>query len=246
MSLALPPPPWIVGHRGARAEVTENTLAGFHEAVAQGADLVEMDVQLAADGVPVVFHDWDLVRLAGRPEIVEHTPSAELAAVRVRDPAAARDDGRHPIPRLAEVLDALPPSLPLNLEVKRRHAETAALLEALEPLLDRRAGLLVSSFDWELLAALRSRRPALPLAPLARRDARGLVAAGESLAAFSLHCRESLVSRRLARAAAATGRPLLAYTVNDAARARDLLAVGVAGLFTDRPGRLRAELEIGP
>lgn len=246
MALALPPPPWIVGHRGVRAEITENTLAGFREAAAQGADLVEMDVQLAADGVPIVFHDWDLVRLAGRSEVVELTPSTVLAAVRVRDPEATRDGGRHPIPRLAEVLDALPPSLPLNLEIKRRQAEPAPLLDALEPLLDRRADLLVSSFDWELLAALRSRRPQLPLAPLARRDARGLVAAGESLSAFSLHCRESLASRQLARAAAATGRPLLAYTVNDGGRARDLLAMGLAGLFTDRPGRLRAELEIRP
>lgn len=246
MPLNLPPPPWIVGHRGVRAEVTENTLAGFREAAAQGADMVEMDVQLTADGVPVAFHDWDLERLAGRRDVVERTSSAVLDAARVHDPEAAADGGRHSIPRLADALDGLPPELPLNLELKRRYAEPAALLDALEPLLDRRPRLLVSSFDWELLAALRARRPRLPLAPLARQNAAALLAAGERLGAFSLHCRESLASRRLAQAAAAAGRPLLAYTVNDAGRARKLLAMGLAGLFTDRPGRLRAALESGP
>lgn len=245
MRLALPPPPWIVGHRGVRAEITENTVAGFRAAAAQGADMVEMDVQLTADGIPVAFHDWDLERLAGRSEVVERTSSAALAAVRVHDPEAA-DGERHPIPRLAEALDALPPDLPVNLELKRRQAEPTAFVGALEPWLERPGGMLVSSFDWELLAELKTRHPQLPLAPLARRDAGALLAAGERLAAFSLHCRESLASRRLARAAAAAGRPLLAYTVNDAARARRLLAMGLAGLFTDRPGALRAELEAQP
>jgi len=245
MSLALPPAPWIIGHRGVRAEITENTLAGLRAAVAQGADMVEMDVQLAADGVLVVFHDWDLQRLAGRSEVVESLNSGELDAVRVRDPQAVEDGARHPVPRLAEALDALPPELPLNLELKRRRAETGTFLDALERHLDRHHNLLISSFDWELLGALRARRPALALAPVARRDARALLVAGERLGAFSLHCRETLAGRRLAGAAAAAGRPLLAYTVNDAARARELLDLGLSGVFTDRPGRLRAELEEG-
>jgi glycerophosphoryl diester phosphodiesterase len=243
MPLALPSPPWIVGHRGARAEITENTLAGFDAALSQGADMIEMDVQLTADGVPVVFHDWDLRRLAARPEVLEQVASATLDAVRVHDPEATHDAETHRIPRLVEVLDALPPRVPLNLEVKCRLAAPETLLDALEPLLDRRGDLLVSSFSWDLLAALRRRRPGQPVAPLARRHAAVLLAAGERLGAFSLHCRDTLAGRELVRAATAAGRPLLAYTVNEAGRARTLLDRGVAGLFTDRPGALRAQLE---
>ncbi|MEZ5330725.1 MAG: glycerophosphodiester phosphodiesterase family protein [Thermoanaerobaculia bacterium] len=242
-SLHLPPPPWIVGHRGVRAEVTENTMAGFREAIAQGADMVEMDVQLTADGVLIVAHDWDLVRLAGRQEVVEETTASTLATLRVRDPAASADGGAHAIPHLAEVLDELAGTVPLNLELKRRRANPEALLDALEAQLSRRTGLLVSSFDWELLAALRARRPALPLAPLASRDRRALLAAGERLGASTLHCKASLATRPLAARAAAAGRPLLAYTVNDPRRAASLLRRGVAGVFTDRPGALRRELE---
>lgn len=240
--LRLPPPPWIVGHRGVRAEVTENTMAGFREAIAQGADMLEMDVQLAADGVLLVVHDWDMTRLAGRPEVVEETPSGRLEAVRVRDRAATADEQDHPIPRLVEVLDGLPARVPLNLELKRRRADPQKLLDALEPLLERRGYLLVSSFDWDLLAALRVRRPALPLAPLARRDREALLATGESLHAWSLHCKDTLVSRSLTAAADAAGRPVLAYTVNDARRAAALFRRGLSGVFTDRPAALRREL----
>lgn len=243
MALALPPPPWIVGHRGVRAEITENTLAGLAAAVRQGADMVEVDVQLTVDDVLVLCHDWDLQRLGGRSEVVEETASTLLAAVRVHDREAGRDEERHRIPHLSEALDLVPGTVPLNLELKRRRAEPERLLDALEPLLDRRDDLLVSSFDWELLAALRARRPELPLAPLARRHADALLAAGERLAAWSLHCRQSLASRALAEAASDVGRPLLAYTVNDAAAARTLFDRGLSGVFTDRPGALRRELE---
>ena len=49
--------PLIIGHRGASADAPENTLAAFALALEQGADGIELDVQLCADGVPVVMHD---------------------------------------------------------------------------------------------------------------------------------------------------------------------------------------------
>jgi glycerophosphoryl diester phosphodiesterase len=62
--LNLPPSPWIIGHRGASGESPENTLESFQLAVTQGACMIEMDLQLTADGHIVVVHDWTLERLA--------------------------------------------------------------------------------------------------------------------------------------------------------------------------------------
>jgi glycerophosphoryl diester phosphodiesterase len=244
-ALGLPPPPWIVGHRGAAGEAPENTLPSLLLAVEQGADMVEVDVQLTADGELVAVHDWDLTRLAGVPLVVEE---ATVSALR---PHPVGKLGGAPcwIPRLAEILGALPPAMPLDLELKRRRADRERLAEALLATLAAAGGrhrLLVSSFDWHLLATLRRRAPALALAPIADRHPERLLAAGRELGAATLHCHRRLATRALAGTARRARRPLLAYTVNEPRAARRLFAVGVTGIFTDHPGALRRALLLEP
>ena len=255
MALPLSAPPWIAGHRGAAAEAIENTLDSFRLAIEQGADLIELDVQICADGELVVVHDWDLQRLAGSRVVVESSDGAALREISLRPvekgrpgwPDVARWRRARPrqglaIPSLREVLALRPPGMVLNLELKRRLANRARFAEAV---LAETAGcepLLFSRFDWDLLAELRRRAPHAALAPLASRWPSLLVEAGRNLRAWSLHAHRRIVSAPLVERARATGRPLLVYTVNDAAEARRLFALGVSGVFTDRPGRLRAEL----
>ena len=74
--MRLPPPPWIAAHRGA-LPLLENTLPALALAVAEGADLLEFDVQATADSILVLFHDADLGRLAGRPDLVVERVPAE-------------------------------------------------------------------------------------------------------------------------------------------------------------------------
>lgn len=227
-------PPWIVGHRGVAAEALENTLESLELAVAQGADMIELDVQLTADGHLAAFHDWDLERLAGAGEVVEES-SLELLIER--------------FPRLAtlpRILDALPAAMPLNVEIKRRRADARALVRALASALGGRERILLSSFDWPVLEAVRRGLPDRPLAPIGDGSAGELLEAAERLDAWSVHCHHRLAEVELIAAAADRGRPVLAYTVNEAATARELVARGVRGLFTDAPGRLRRELADGP
>jgi len=73
----------IIAHRGASAEAPENTLVAFRRAIELGADGVEFDVRLAADGVPVVIHDATLKRTAGIDRRVADITSAELARLDV-------------------------------------------------------------------------------------------------------------------------------------------------------------------
>lgn len=73
--------PAIIGHRGIPALETENTLASFSRALAEGADALEADVRLTRDGVPVCFHDDDLVRLNGERVPVSDLDFADLERV---------------------------------------------------------------------------------------------------------------------------------------------------------------------
>ncbi len=139
-----PGPSWLRGtplaHRGLHGAdgPPENTLAAFHAARAAGYG-VELDVRLAADGVPVVVHDADLVRVAGRPDRVDRTPAAALGAVRL----TGADEG---VPTLAAVLAALP-DVPVMVELKHDAVRLGGLEAAVAPLVARHPGpVCVASF----------------------------------------------------------------------------------------------------
>ena len=245
--LGLPAPPWIVGHRGVRGgEAPENTIASLREAVAQRADMVELDLQLTRDGALIAHHDR-AVRLSA--EETRPVGRATLEQIRRWPPDGAADPARR-IPTLEEILVAAPRRLPLNLELKRYEpdADPGPLIEALARAIAGRGRVLVSSFDWPTLARVRGRLPEVPVAPLGGPAARWdeLLAVARGLDAFAIHLERELAADlgrrgRLARASAAE-RPILAYTVNPGGRARWLHEAGVSGFFTDRPADLRAEL----
>lgn len=103
--------PLVWGHRGASAYAPENTLAAFRLAAEQGADGVELDCQLSADGVPVVIHDETLDRTTDATGPVKECTAAELARV-----DAGR--GEH-VPTLEEVFAALADTrCEVNVELK--------------------------------------------------------------------------------------------------------------------------------
>lgn len=148
-----------VAHRGAAADWPENTLLALDAAVAAGVRWVEVDVQLCADGVPVLLHDADLQRVAHRPESVFALDSASLAGIPVGEPArfgtrfaAAR------APTLAELahwlvrheeVQAFIEFKPESIARFGRHAVLEASRQALTPAAGRWVPI---SFDYEVLA----------------------------------------------------------------------------------------------
>lgn len=178
---ALPARAWdLQGHRGARGLAPENTVAAFQRALQEGADTLELDVVLTADGVPVVSHDPalnpDLTRdangrwLVGPGPLILSLRWSELQAYdvgRVRpDSKTARDfpqqvaaDGQR-IPRLADVLALGGPRTRFNIEIKRdptapeRYAPLPALVDAVAAAVQA-AGVaprvVLQSFDWAVL-----------------------------------------------------------------------------------------------
>lgn len=109
----------VAGHRGDSANVPENTMTAFRAAIAAGADMIETDVRLTKDGVPVLIHDRTADRTTDGKGYVKDMTFAELRTLN-----AGTKDVPQQIPTLEELLELLAATdVTLNLEVKEYHEE---------------------------------------------------------------------------------------------------------------------------
>jgi len=237
----------IVGHRGAAGRAPENTLAGLRTAHQLGATWVEFDVMLSRDGVPVLIHDETLQRTTdGRGRVSRHS-AAEL---RRFDAGAwfAPDFAGQWIPTLEEAIAVLVElGLHANVEIKPATGHEVETGEVVSHTLQRLwpnpgPRLLLSSFERESLAAAQRIAPAIPRGLLAGAPPSDWAAALRDLACTTLHLDQGRVTSAALRMLSAEGVPVLLYTVNDTARARQLLEAGALALFTDLPDVLLAGL----
>jgi glycerophosphoryl diester phosphodiesterase len=235
----------VLGHRGASALAPENTLAAFRLAMAGGADGVELDVWRCGSGDVVVIHDEDTARTCGPRHQV---PEASLATLRALDAGGWRGAlyrGER-IPVLAEVLEALPEAI-VNVELKaRRGRPDVALAASVARIVrDARAGgrVVVSSFDFRLVAAFRAAAPEVATGLLfeAAWHWRWRVPlAAALLRASALNPDRRLCSPgRLARWAR-QGRAIIAWTVDRPAELERLCAGGAAAVISNDPEVARA------
>jgi glycerophosphoryl diester phosphodiesterase len=229
-------PPRIIAHRGASGTRPENTMPAFRRALALGAHMIELDVQCTRDGEVIVLHDDRLERTTdGRGLAVERT-WAEVAALDAGRWFAPAFAGTR-VPRLAEVLDAIP--LPVNVELKARGGED---LEARTLAVVRAAGALdrvvFSSFDPGSLLRLRACSGDAAVAVLVPgtsiRGARPLV---ERVGARAVHIRKGWGAARAVGEAHAEGLEIRVWTVNNPQDFARLAAVGADAVFTDFPER---------
>lgn len=227
--------PLVIAHRGASACRPENTLAAFELAVAQGADMIETDLHRTRDAAVVVTHDDTLPGLGGGGAVGE----ASLAEVRALDVG-----GGERVPTLDELLDRFGGRVAWNLELKRGAAGfyeglEESVLEAVRrrDLLER---TLFSCFYDPVLARLRALEPAARIGLLiSRRYPARIVERARALGAEAIHPEADLVDAALVEAAHAAGLAVLVFTVDDPAEMARLLGLGVDGLFTNHPDRLR-------
>ncbi|AUX24315.1 glycerophosphoryl diester phosphodiesterase [Sorangium cellulosum] len=235
--------PLLIGHRGVRGEGAppENTLAAFEEAAAQGADAIELDVRVCGSGEVVALHDPDLARVTGGadPRAAAALPWDELRRV---------DLGGERVPLLAEALAfARGRRLAVNVEMKRDVPDRAAVVLATARLLrawDPRHAVLVSSFDPVMLASFGLMAPAVPRALLVHRSRYhdAAVRLPPVLGSFAAHIERTIASPERIALLQRAGRVVNVWTVNDPGEARDLAALGVDGLITDAPRRIRDAL----
>jgi glycerophosphoryl diester phosphodiesterase len=232
-----PARPYVLGHRGARHNLPENTMAAFAGALAEGADGVELDVRLTADREVVVIHDATLERVtAGRDRrAVANLTASELARVDV-------GAGQAP-PLLREVLDwALLTRARVNVEIKHDAKATRDLVDRVaelvrsEPRLSHQ--LLCSCFHPGVVLRLSKLVPELPVAWLVHARSRILSSAPglRLIGASGVHPHRELVSAARMIGWRKAGGFVNVWTVNDPVEAARLGQLGVDALITDTPG----------
>lgn len=234
--------PLLVAHRGGAREAPENSLEAIAHARRSGADGIELDVRLSADGVPVVFHDSDLRRLGGSRRRVDESGLHALVGVELFRRAKRFEPTR--IPTLDEALAAVGPLAPVQLELKAEGEAEPLARRTLDAV--RRAGLAeaveLTSFDRATIAVLRRLAPELPA---------GLVLDHPPADDAWLELPLASLSLELGRAgwaarARARGVRVAVWTENDPRSLPAWAALGVDALITDRPERFaaaRRELE---
>jgi glycerophosphoryl diester phosphodiesterase len=233
--------PRVWAHRGDSAHRTENTLEAFEAARAAGADGVELDVMPCATGELVVFHDEDLVRLAGQPGRIAELSLAALREVRLTGDAR--------IPTLREVLGTFP-DLEVNVEIKSPGPGRAGLAPLEVAKLVRELGaadrVLVSSFDPWALVQIHGLVPDLATALLFH-EGEPMVARRGWLApwvgASAMHPEHVLCTATTVAAWRRAGYVVNVWTVDDPATLRRLAAWGVDGVFANDPAAARAVME---
>lgn len=226
----------VIAHRGASAYCPENTLAAYALAVEQRADMIEIDLHRTRDGAVVITHDETLEGLGGSGEIAD----ASLAEVRALDAGAGER-----VPTLDEVLDGFGAAIPFNLEIKRARAGLYAGLEELALEAVRCRGLLertlFSSFYDPALERLRALEPGARLAFLVSpRDAERPLERARAVGAEALNPWRGMLSAELVDSAHAEGLAVYPFTVDREEDMRRLLELGVDGMFTNHPDRLRS------
>ncbi|MCZ6755923.1 MAG: glycerophosphodiester phosphodiesterase family protein [Gemmatimonadetes bacterium] len=237
----------VIAHRGASADRPENTMGAFELALDHGADALEMDVQVSADGVPFIVHD----RSTGRTADVDVPVEASTAAVLREIDAGHRftvDGGHtHPwrgrgvlLPTLSRVLERFA-AVPILLELKspRGQAEVRRVL-------DRHAAQRHVVVASTLHGALRVFRDGVYRRAASRREIAwwyllsltGLSPGGRGYAMLSMPQRKGnleLVAPRRLALAAESGIPVHVWTVDEPDTAKRLWRDGVTGIITDVP-----------
>ncbi len=253
------PRPTILGHRGAAGLAPENTLLAFARGLADGAQIVESDVHVTRDGVPVLIHDPHVDRTTeGRGPL----DALDLAAVQRLDAGyrfSSEDGATFPfrgqglrIPTLREAFETHPDAR-FNLEIK---APGRALIRQIVEMvveLDREertllvAGEDAIQRDLRAVLAESAARPALGASLSDILDVVRAATAGRAPTTDSMALQipaefggNPLVTRPLVDHCHAHGLVVHVWTINDPTEMRRLLDLGVDGIVTDRPDRMAA------
>lgn len=252
----------VHGHRGARAVLPENTLPAFEYAIEQGVDAIEMDIAVTRDDVLVVSHDPVLnptiCRSPGGSRVIRELSFAELRLWDCGSLVNPRFPRQKPVPSarvpaLDEVLAlAGRGSFLFNIEAKlfpdhpELTPEPERFAELLLDAIDRhhlRRRVIVQSFDFRILIAMKQLAPDIRLAALVEDESHGdFVSAARSARAQIIAPLKAMVAPAKVAAAHQAGLPVIPWTANTAEEWSALIEAGVDGIISDDPAALIAYL----
>ncbi|GAB3428992.1 glycerophosphodiester phosphodiesterase [Massilia solisilvae] len=238
-------PATVLAHRGGGTLAPENTLAGLHQGMARGFRAIEYDVMLARDGVPVVMHDPCLGRtVAGTGNVFDYD-ARELAAMDAGGWFGRQYKGE-PVPLFVEFAQFCKANgVWMNIEIKPApgyDVQTGAVVARIVSAMfadEIAAGEservpLLSSFSHAALLSAREAAPQVPRACLMSELRPDWERRAREVDAVAIHANHRHLTAGQAAQVKAAELALFCYTVNDPARARELLGWGVDAFCTDR------------
>lgn len=234
----------ILAHRGDSRAAPENTMPAFESALKLGVDLVELDYHHSADGVPVVFHDEELDRCTdachiwgGTSQLLARRTWSELKQLDAGGWFGQAFRGTH-IATLEDALRLICPRAGCMIERKSGDAATCVGLLRRLNVVDR---CVVTGFDWPFLAECHHLAPELPLGALGTdKLTPEHLTATRQVGARVIGWDNDYVTAEHVRLVHSAGLEAWVWTVDEPARAAELIAWGIDGLISNVPGEIKA------
>lgn len=241
----------IIAHRGASAYYPENTMIAFEKAVEMKAEMIELDVALSKDGIPIVFHD---------AQLNQHTNGDGYLSAFTLDELKELDAGswfdpkysNQQIPTLKEVLQFAQDTIALNIEIKSEAVSDSIdggiekkVVELVSEF-DMQNHVLFSSFDYRTLLHFKELAPKIPVALLYNKAQSNYLLPNQLVKKYKVdafNCSYRQLSRGWIANLNEYRIPSFIYTVNSKKRMQKLIEAGVNGIFTDKPDLLRNVVE---
>lgn len=238
----------VIAHRGDSHYAPENTMSAFKQAHQKEADMIELDVLLSKDKVPVVIHDNNLKKY-GYPRLkVTEMMFHELQKIDVGSWFSTDFKGE-PIPALEQVLDWAVGKIPLNIEIKQESVADQVNDGAVDIVVeqikrfDMQENVLISSFDYRVPERVKKIAPEICTGLLYdKKNSANLspVELVNKTKADTFNCTWLELYRFRAEDLQQHHIPILIYTVNNKWMMKKLIRKGVSGIFTDKPGLLKS------
>ena len=237
----------VIAHRGASYDTPENTMSAFKLAHQMGAEMIELDVQLSKDGVPVVFHDSTLDKKSSGSGIVSSYTVRDLKQLDVGSWFSSRFKGEK-IPLLEEVLEWAKNKILLNIEIKPEAFEEKPgrgieekVIELAESY-NMKNSVLISSFHYIALKRLKEIAPDLTTGLLYYKKTSNGLSPSELLKLYRadfFHCSRREIKKSWVEELRQNNHPFLIYTVNRPRQMRKFIRMGAFGIFSDKPDLLK-------
>ena len=223
----------VIGHRGARGHLAENTLPSIAKALELGVDGIEIDVFRCASEELVVFHDQTLEKLTNATGYIEQLDLDSIRNIEVLNGFT--------IPTLEEVLNLINGRVMLNIELKG--SQTAILTDQmLQTFFEKETWsaekILISSFDWEELKLFYEVNQKVPIAILTEDDPLDALPIAKELNAVAINPNYKSLNKENLTKIHKKGLKIYPWTVNQPEEISALLALGVDGIITDFPERV--------
>ncbi|MGD8961203.1 MAG: glycerophosphodiester phosphodiesterase family protein, partial [Desulfobacterales bacterium] len=230
----------ITGHRGTKVRAPENTLSAVRHAIAEGADFAEIDVQTTADGVVVLLHDDDLMRVASLPRRLRDIKYTELEDIDVGSWFAPEFSSER-VPTLQEVIDLARGRIKLNIELKYTWPDPTLTGKVVNII--RQNGFtsdcVVSSLNFSAVTEIKQRSPELITGFIVFQAAGNLSRMEADFLSLSAARATSGLVRQLHR----NKRAVHVWTVNDFNNVISMVERGVDNIITDYPRDVRGFIQ---